>query len=115
MTRQLLKADLKEQQLFFLNVINNSTEHLLVIFNVILDISKIEAGKLALEYIGFRPSALVYECLEVMRHRAEEKGLCLLNDTLFDPRIILIGYPMDNKKSIHDRKTRCGCCSATQC
>lgn len=93
LTRQLLKTDLTEQQRFFLDVINSSAGHLLVIINDILDISKIEAGKLQLEFIGFRPAQLVYDCLQVMRHRAEEKGLQLVNETNFDPQVILVSDP----------------------
>lgn len=93
MTRQLMKTALNEQQRFYLNVINDSAEHLLVIINDILDISKIEAGKLQLEYIGFKPSELVKHCLQVVRHKAEEKGLQLINATSCDPNCILMGDP----------------------
>ncbi len=93
MTRQLLKTELQDQQRFFLNVINNSAEHLLVIIDDILDMSKIEAGKLQLEFIGFRPAKMMVDCLQVMRHRAEEKGLHLFDETVLDPSLILVGDP----------------------
>lgn len=77
MSRELQKTMLNEQQKLFLNTINNAGEHLMVIINDILDISKIEAGKLSLENIGFRMHDVVKNTVQVMEHRASEKGLLL--------------------------------------
>jgi len=75
MGRQLEKTDLQEQQRFFLNTINMASDHLLVVINDILDISKIEAGKLELENTGFNLSEVLQHVVRVMQPRAEEKGL----------------------------------------
>lgn len=77
MSRELQKTMLNEQQKLFLNTINNAGEHLMVIINDILDISKIEAGKLSLENIGFRMHDVIKNTVQVMEHRASEKGLLL--------------------------------------
>lgn len=60
-----------------LDAIASSSENLLVIVNDILDLSKIEAGKLELEKVRMDPRAILDEVMEVMRFRAEEKGLRL--------------------------------------
>ena len=90
---QLQKTALNSRQELFLDAINNSAEHLLVIINDILDISKIEAGKLNLEHIGFNMSAVVKSTAQPMRLKAEEKSLLL--ETSVDGNIskVLLGDP----------------------
>lgn len=93
MGRQLQRTSLDEQQQFYLGTINKAAEHLLVLINDILDISKIEAGKLNLEHIGFRPHDVIHHCIQVMEHKAEEKGLKLLKENSPAPETIFIGDP----------------------
>lgn len=94
MGNQLAKTNLSEQQNFYLNTINTAAENLLVIINDILDLSKIEAGKLSIEQIGFEPKKVVFNALQVLMLKAEEKGLKLTN-SYCDSRLssILIGDP----------------------
>lgn len=93
MGQQLQKTVLTNRQSLFLDAINNSADHLLVIINDILDISKIEAGRLNLENIGFNISALVKSAVQAMQLKAEEKGLQL--EIGLDERIhpVLMGDP----------------------
>ncbi|MDE3248082.1 MAG: PAS domain S-box protein [Bacteroidota bacterium] len=93
MGQQLQKTALTNRQSLFLDAINNSADHLLVIINDILDISKIEAGRLNLENIGFNISALVKSAVQAMQLKAEEKGLQL--EIGLDERIhpVLMGDP----------------------
>ncbi len=58
-------------------IIRNNGEHLLQILNDILDISKIEAGKLQIENIKCSPIDLVQEVMSLMRVRSDAKGLSL--------------------------------------
>ncbi len=94
MANQLSKTQLNEHQQFYLNVINSAAENLLIIINDILDLSKIEAGKLTLERIGFEPKFVVGRSMQVMMHKAEEKGLELTN-SYFDTHLhpVLLGDP----------------------
>ncbi|OCX52558.1 hypothetical protein BEL04_13985 [Mucilaginibacter sp. PPCGB 2223] len=91
MGRQLEKTELQEQQRFFLNTINMASDHLLVVINDILDISKIEAGKLELENTGFNLSEVLQHVSRVMQPRAEEKGLELKTNLDKSIAPVLIG------------------------
>jgi PAS domain S-box-containing protein len=94
MSNQLNKTTLLPKQQFYLNTIQTAADNLLVIINDILDISKMEAGKLSIEKIGFEPKSVFRRALQVMLHKAEEKGIALTN-SVYDKKIaeILIGDP----------------------
>ena len=93
MGKQMERTMLDGQQQFYLNVINTAASNLLVIINDILDFSKIDAGKLVLDRIGFNIKETINKSLQVILHKAEEKGLELTAD--IDPAInpVLIGDP----------------------
>jgi signal transduction histidine kinase/DNA-binding response OmpR family regulator len=61
----------------YLDTIHASGEHLLTLINDILDLSKIEAGKLEIERVACSPDKLLAEVVSVLRVRAHEKGLTL--------------------------------------
>jgi PAS domain S-box-containing protein len=94
MGNQLRKSLLNGQQQFQLHTINTAADNLLVIINDILDLSKIEAGKLTVEKIGFEPKKVVGHAMQVLMHKAEEKGLSLTN-SFCDNRLapVFIGDP----------------------
>jgi signal transduction histidine kinase len=58
-----------------LAVINRSGEHLLTMINDILDLSKIEAGRIEIEENPFDLVALLEEISVMIQSRAAEKGL----------------------------------------
>jgi PAS domain S-box-containing protein len=61
-----------------LNIINRSGEHLLVLINDVLEMSKIEAGRVELENSPFDLGGMVRDVSDMMHVRAKEKGLQLL-------------------------------------
>jgi signal transduction histidine kinase/DNA-binding response OmpR family regulator len=77
MSRLLLKKDPQPGQLRYLNAISQSAENLLVIINDILDLSKIEAGKIIIEQTGFSLQTLMEDVRDMLLLKAEEKGLQL--------------------------------------
>ena len=82
MTGLLLTTELTPEQREYSETVRRSGEALLDIINDILDISKIEAGKLALEAIDFDLRAMVEDVLHLFVEKAESKGLelgCLLH------------------------------------
>jgi PAS domain S-box-containing protein len=77
MTRLLLDTHLNDEQLEFARNIAISAESLLAIINDILDLSKIEAGRMEFETAPFSLSDLVESVVSLLKVRATEKGLVL--------------------------------------
>ncbi len=80
MTDILIRRNPKEDQKEYLDSIKQSSDSLLVIINDILDISKIEAGKIELEQEPFSITELIDNVHTIMHFKAEEKGLELKKD-----------------------------------
>jgi PAS domain S-box-containing protein len=91
--KQLQKTDLNSEQHFLLDTIHKAGEHLMVILNDVLDISKIDAGALQLEQIGFTLQEVMMQTVQVMNHRAQEKGIQLLHSIQADIPPLLLGDP----------------------
>ena len=74
---QLMQKDpaLTAEQHENLNIINNSGKQLLAVINDVLDLAKIEAGHVAIENSNFDLGALIRYLLDMMRERANAKGL----------------------------------------
>ncbi|EEA01859.1 PAS/PAC sensor hybrid histidine kinase, partial [Burkholderia sp. H160] len=74
---QILKLDttLDQRQINGLTVIQRSGEHLLMLINDILDIAKIEAGRMELNLSDVSLEQLVHFIAESIRVKATEKGL----------------------------------------
>jgi len=75
MAELLLHSSLDPEQEECTKIIRMSGEGLLNIINDILDFSKIESGQLALETIGFNPTSLLEEVVDLFSERAHRKGL----------------------------------------
>ena len=56
-------------------IIRRNAQHLLELVNGILDLSKIEAGKMSVERIAFDLPQFLADIISTMRPRAQEKGL----------------------------------------
>jgi len=75
LTNLLIKTPMEDQQKKYLNVIKKSSENLLVIINDILDLSKIEAGKMDFEKISFSIEDAVDTAYHTLLFKAEDKKL----------------------------------------
>jgi signal transduction histidine kinase/ActR/RegA family two-component response regulator len=77
---QLLKFDrgLTSRQATGLATIESSGEHLLMLINDLLDLSKIEAGKFELYASDVDLTAFLEEVADIIRVRAEQKGLVFI-------------------------------------
>ncbi|MCK5830147.1 MAG: response regulator [Methylococcales bacterium] len=67
------KSDSKKH----LETIHSSGQHLLELINDILDLSKVEAGHLEIEKIGFAPQEIIADVVNVLSVRAREKDIYL--------------------------------------
>ena len=78
----------------FMNIAKSSAEGLLLILNDILDVSKIEAGKLHIENTPFEPALLVKDVIALMAPQIKEKGLTGQLDLPPDLPQTLVGDPL---------------------
>jgi two-component system sensor histidine kinase/response regulator len=94
MTDILLDTQLDEEQRGLAGRVRRSSEMLLTLVNDVLDLSKIEAGRMEIEAVSFDLRALLREIVGLHRIGASEKGLDL--DLRVDPRlpIRVIGDPV---------------------
>lgn len=74
---QGLAGPLNEEQTKQMGMIQKSARHLLELINDVLDISRIEAGRLELSREAFDPEASAERVIETVRPSAERKGLYL--------------------------------------
>jgi signal transduction histidine kinase/CheY-like chemotaxis protein len=84
MTGLLLDTPLQPQQREFAEIARSSGETLLTLINDILDVSKIEAGRLELEAIDFDVAAVMDKAIDSVALRAAQKGLEFLVDVAPD-------------------------------
>lgn len=80
LTNLLLKSKLDAQQDKYLNVIKKSGANLLVIINDILDLAKIESGKMELEKVPFPLVAAIKNIHTILNLKAEEKGIQMIEN-----------------------------------
>jgi signal transduction histidine kinase len=78
MSELLMRTTLDDKQRRYMETLHKSGMALLQVINDILDISKIEAGKLNLEAIAFDVRRLVDDVMELFSGPAEAKGLKLI-------------------------------------
>ncbi len=67
-----------------LSIIEQSGEHLLRLINEILDLAKVEAGALELRAVDFNLPRLLQSVTDIMRARAQAKGLAFANEWFSD-------------------------------
>lgn len=90
-TKVVLKTDLTEKQREYLSAIKMSGDALIVLINDILDLAKVDAGKMIFERIPFRLSASISAILHVFETKIQEKNLELVTE--YDANIpkVLLG------------------------
>lgn len=85
MTKILKRNKHPKTQDVFLNAMQTSSDNLVVILNDVLDLSKIEAGKLEIESIPMNPTLVIKNVVQILKYKAEEKGIKLsfnVDDTI---------------------------------
>ena len=73
-----------------LEIINSSGTHLLTLINDVLELSKIESGKMQLEVDEVAIAELLRQVVDMMRLRAEQAGLALKLDAPVLPAVVML-------------------------
>jgi signal transduction histidine kinase/ActR/RegA family two-component response regulator len=93
-TLQLLEdTQLNEEQKEFVETAHKSADALLAILNDILDLSKIEAGKLSFENIAFDLNQIIRDIVVLHSLKAEQQGIALLQQVDEDLPAAIMGDP----------------------
>ncbi len=93
-TKVLLKTEVTSKQKEYLTAIKMSGDALIVLINDILDLAKVDAGKMIFEQTPFRMTLSIAAMLHVFETKIREKNLVLIQE--FDARIpeVLVGDPV---------------------
>jgi PAS domain S-box-containing protein len=84
------------------STIRRNADHLLQLINEILDLSKIEAGQMAIESIPCRPADLVRDAIALFEGRARQKGLHLTARVEPDVPHVVVSDPTRLKQILHN-------------
>ena len=93
-TKVLLKTDMTAKQKEYLTAIKLSGDALIVLINDILDLAKVDAGKMTFEQVPFKLSVSIAAMLHLFESKIWEKNLLLIKE--YDERIpdVLLGDPV---------------------
>jgi PAS domain S-box-containing protein len=93
-TKVVLKTELTPKQREYVQAIKISGDALIVLINDILDLAKVEAGKMSFEEIPFRLESSMSAMLHLFENKIQEKNLQLIKE--YDNRIpeVLAGDPI---------------------
>ncbi len=94
MTHLMLKTELLPRQRDYMKKIMDSGQHLLGIINDILDVSKLEAGKLGIEHIAFDLEKVLANVSNLISEKVAAKGLELIIDMDRNVPNNLLGDPL---------------------
>ncbi|MEX6501543.1 response regulator [Pseudomonas sp. 25A3E] len=79
MTELLLGTPLSAKQRDYVQTIHSSGNELLNLINEILDISRLESGQIELDDVQFDLNALIEDCLDIFRAKAEQQKVELIS------------------------------------
>ncbi|MFL5729087.1 MAG: ATP-binding protein [Cytophagaceae bacterium] len=93
-TKVLLKTDFTAKQKEYLTAIKMSGDALIVLINDILDLAKVDAGKMTFEQTPFKLASSLSSMLHLFETKIQEKNLALVKE--YDGRIpeVVIGDPV---------------------
>jgi PAS domain S-box-containing protein len=93
-TKVVLKTDLTEKQKEYLTAIKLSGDALIVLINDILDLAKVDAGKMTFEQVPFKMALSISAMLHLFEPKIHEKNLELIKE--YDNNIpeVLVGDPV---------------------
>ena len=93
-TKVVLKTNLDKKQKEYLNAIKVSGDTLIVLINDILDLAKVDSGKMTFERTPFKMAESISAMLHLFETKIQEKNLQLIRE--YDHKIpeVLVGDPV---------------------
>jgi PAS domain S-box-containing protein len=93
-TKVVLKTELSTKQKEYLTAIKTSGDALIVLINDILDLAKVDAGKMTFEQTPFKMAFSLSAMLHLFEPKIQEKNLLLIKE--YDKKIpeVLVGDPV---------------------
>lgn len=93
-TKVLFRTDLTDKQKEYLSAIKISGDALIVLINDILDLAKVDAGKMTFEKTPFKMESSITAMLHLFENKIQEKNLKLVKE--YDNKIpdVLVGDPI---------------------
>lgn len=94
MSQLLVRGDLQTQQQKLVESIQRSSKVLLALIEDVLDLSKIEAGKITFEMKPLSLDQLTSDAIHSFDNEAQRKGLTLTRDFRMDNNVTILGDPV---------------------
>ena len=93
MSDMLWESDLAAEQRYYVDIFRRAGANLLALINDLLDLSKIEAGHAELEEVPFDLEEVIDNAVDLVRFKAQSRGLVLLSRIAPDVAPRLVGDP----------------------
>ncbi len=93
MAEQLAQSQLDADQRYFVDIMCSASSTLLSIINDVLDISKIESGKLSIETTPFNLNETIRRTLSIFGEKAKQTNVSLDIELMDDRGIVHLGDP----------------------
>ncbi len=93
-TKVVLKTELNKKQQEYLNAIKISGDALIVLINDILDLAKVDAGKMTFAHVPFKLSASISAMLHMFETKIHEKNLELIKQYDHNIPDVIVGDPV---------------------
>ncbi|WP_426142933.1 response regulator [Pseudomonas sp. DWP3-1-2] len=100
MTELLLGTPLSVKQRDYVQTVHSAGNELLTLINEILDITKLESGQIELDDVQFDLSALIEDCMNIFRAKAEQQNVELIS--LIQPQVprVISGDPTRLRQTV---------------
>ena len=90
----MLKTDISPKQKEYLQAIKTSGDALIVLINDILDLAKVDAGKMTFEQTPFKLASSISAMLHLFETKIHEKNLVLIKEYDYNIPEVLVGDPV---------------------
>jgi PAS domain S-box-containing protein len=94
MAELLAEGELNAEQRRYIEILCNNGNALLDLINSILDLAKVESGRLTLEHVGFDLGEVVEKAAQTLAFRAHAKRLELIVSIASDVPLAILGDPL---------------------